>query len=131
MGTKDVPFSIVTTGTATGTDGGSNSPKLGKLLMGIEMGSSAGNTGSSVSSSRTRDSRWGADARALILPPAARQAIGVLETGAVTSGTFFSTGGAGCATTFTWVLNDSFVVGGPKLGRRRLSPKPAQIQTKL
>lgn len=55
--------------------------------------------------------------------------IGVLAITSRSSITVFfvATGGAGtggCATTWTGVLPVSFDVGGPKLGRRRLNPKP-------
>ena len=50
--------------------------------------------------------------------------MGVLATGAV-SACVFTVGGSGRLTTWTGVLTDSFLTGGPKVGRRLFIANPA------
>jgi len=84
-----------------------------------------------------RDSRGGADDLDRIFPPALMLLfIGVLAiTPRSSLTTFLVTAGAaaavaaaagGCATSWTGVLAVSLEVGGPRLGRRRLSPNPVK-----
>lgn len=82
-----------------------------------------------------RDSRGGADDLDRIFPPALMLLfIGVLAitprssltTFLVTAGAAAAAAAGGCATSWTGVLAVSLEVGGPRLGRRRLSPNPVK-----
>ena len=82
--------------------------------------------GSSISSSRTAslvDSRRGAVLLVRIFPPD-WALLGVLVTGPLSS-CVFTVGGSGRLTTWTGVLTDSFLTGGPKVGRRLFIANPA------